>query len=141
MRTFWWIASNCSGVPSPLMATSYSICESFGFERGVSFSFREAPIFQGLFTGMLALGALIALIPGLPLIQLMILVQVVNGVLLPILLVFILRLVNDRTIMGKYVNGRINNFIAWGTTIVLTSLCAVMILSIILPLLGVPFLS
>ena len=123
------------------LATSYSICESFGFERGVSFSFREAPIFQGLFTGMLALGALIALIPGLPLIQLMILVQVVNGVLLPILLVFILRLVNDRTIMGKYVNGRINNFIAWGTTIVLTSLCAVMILSIILPLLGVPFLS
>ena len=123
------------------LATSYSICESFGFERGVSFSFREAPIFQGLFTGMLALGALIALIPGLPLIQLMILVQVVNGVLLPILLVFILRLVNDRTIMGKYVNGSINNFIAWGTTIVLTSLCAVMILSIILPLLGVPFLS
>lgn len=123
------------------LATSYSICESFGFERGVSFSFREAPIFQGLFTGMLALGALIALIPGLPLIQLMILVQVVNGVLLPILLVFILRLVNDRSIMGKYVNGRVNNIIAWGTTIVLTSLCAVMILSIILPLVGVPFLS
>ena len=123
------------------LATSYSICESFGFERGVSFSFREAPIFQGLFTGMLALGALVALIPGLPLIQLMIFVQVVNGVLLPILLVFILRLVNDRSIMGKYVNGRFNNIIAWGTTVVLTGLCAVMIVSIILPLLGIPFLS
>lgn len=123
------------------LATSYSICESFGFERGVSFSFREAPIFQGIFTGMLALGALVALIPGLPLIQLMIFVQVVNGVLLPILLVFILRLVNDRSIMGKYVNGRVNNIIAWGTTVVLTTLCAVMIFSIILPLLGIPFLS
>ena len=123
------------------LATSYSICESFGFERGVSFSFRDAPIFQGLFTGMLALGALIALIPGLPLIQLMVFVQVVNGVLLPILLVFILRLVNDRSIMGKYVNGRLNNIIAWGTTIVLTCLCAVMIASILLPMIGVPFLS
>lgn len=123
------------------LSTSYSICESFGFERGVSFSFREAPIFQGLFTGMLALGALIALIPGLPLIQLMIFVQVVNGVLLPILLVFILRLVNDGSIMGKYVNGRVNNIIAWGTTTILSGLCAVMILSIVLPLLGVPFLS
>lgn len=123
------------------LSTSYSICESFGFERGVSFSFREAPIFQGLFTGMLALGALIALIPGLPLIQLMIIVQVINGVLLPILLVFILRLVNDRSIMGRYVNGRVNNLIAWGTTITLTGLCAVMIVSIILPLLGIPFLS
>ncbi|MGH2484589.1 MAG: NRAMP family divalent metal transporter, partial [Ktedonobacterales bacterium] len=123
------------------LATSYSICESFGFERGVSFSFREAPIFQGLFTGMLALGALIALIPGLPLIQLMVVVQVINGVLLPILLVFILRLVNDRSIMGKYVNGRVNNVIAWGTTVTLTGLCIVMIASILLPLVGVPFLT
>jgi NRAMP (natural resistance-associated macrophage protein)-like metal ion transporter len=123
------------------LATSYSICESFGFERGVSLSFREAPIFQGLFTGMLALGALIALIPGLPLIQLLIVVQVVNGVLLPILLVFILRLVNDRSIMGKYVNGRVNNVIAWGTTVTLTGLCVVMIASILLPLVGVPFLT
>ena len=78
------------------------------------FSFREAPIFQGLFTGMLALGALVALIPGLPLIQLIIVAQIINGMLLPILLVFILRLVNDRRIMGQYTNTLAKNIIAWG---------------------------
>ncbi len=88
------------------LSTAYAICESFGFERGVSHSFREAPIFQGLFTGMLAFGALVALIPGLPLIQLIVVSQIINGALLPIMLFFILRLVNDRRIMGKYVNGR-----------------------------------
>jgi Mn2+/Fe2+ NRAMP family transporter len=123
------------------LATSYSICESFGFERGVSCSFREAPVFQGIFIGMVALGALVALIPGLPLIQLLIIVQVINGVLLPILLVFILRLVNDRGIMGRYVNGPVKNVIAWGTTVLLIALSAVMIASIVLPLLGVPFLQ
>jgi Mn2+/Fe2+ NRAMP family transporter len=123
------------------LATSYAISESFGFERGVSHSFREAPIFNGLFTGMLAFGARVALIPGLPLIQLMILVQVINGVLLPIELVFILRLINDRRVMGKYVNSRTQNVIAWGTTGLLTALSFVMILSIVLPPLGVPFLQ
>ncbi len=123
------------------LSTSYAISESFGFERGVSTSFKEAPVFQGLFTGMLVLGALVALIPGLPLIQLLIIVQVINGVLLPILLVFILLLVNDRRIMGKYVNGPVKNVVAWGTTGLLTVLCTVMILSIILPPLGIPFLQ
>ena len=123
------------------LSTSYSICESFGFESGVSKSFAEAPIFNGLFTGMLAFGALVALIPGLPLIQLLVVVQIINGVLLPILLVFILKLVNDKRIMGKYVNGRWNNIIAWGTTSILSVLCCVMILSIVLPMLGIPFLS
>ena len=123
------------------LATAYSVSESFGFERGVSKSFREAPIFHGLFTGMLAFGALVALIPGLPLIQLLVIVQVINGVLLPILLFYIIRLVNDRRIMGKYVNGPVNNVIAWGTTILLSGLSLVMIASIVLPLVGVPFLS
>jgi NRAMP (natural resistance-associated macrophage protein)-like metal ion transporter len=123
------------------LATSYSICESFGFERGVSRSFREAPVFQGLFTGMLALGALVALIPGLPLFQLLVVVQIINGVLLPILLVFILLLVNDRRIMGRYVNGRVNNIVAWGTTCLLSALCTIMIASIVLPGMGIPFLQ
>jgi NRAMP (natural resistance-associated macrophage protein)-like metal ion transporter len=123
------------------ISTAYAVSESFGFERGVSFSFKEAPIFQGLFTGMLALGALVALIPGLPLIQLLIIVQVINGVLLPILLVFILLLVNDRRIMGHYANGLVNNVVAWGTTILLSVLSTVMIASLILPMVGVPFLQ
>ncbi len=123
------------------LATAYAISESFGFERGVSHSFAEAPVFNGIFTGMLAFGALVALVPGLPLIQLLIVVQVINGVLLPIELVFILRLINDPRIMGKYVNGPVQNVIAWGTTVVLTALSAVLIAATVLPAVGIPFLS
>jgi len=123
------------------LATAYAVCESFGFERGVSRTFKEAPIFQGLFTGMLALGALVALIPGLPLIRLIIVAQVINGVLLPILLFFILSLVNDRRIMGRYVNTLVENVIARGTAFLLTALSIIMIAAIVLPLLGVHFLQ
>lgn len=123
------------------LSTAYSITESFGFERGISRSFAEAPVFNGLFSGMLAFGALVALIPGLPLIQLMVIVQVINGALLPILLVFILRLVNDRRIMGKYVNSTLENVVAWSTTVLLSVLCVIMIASIVLPTVGVPFLQ
>jgi NRAMP (natural resistance-associated macrophage protein)-like metal ion transporter len=123
------------------LATAYAVCETFGFERGVNFSFREAPIFQGLFTGMLALGALVALIPGLPLIQLIIVAQVINGILLPILLVFILRLINDRRIMGQYTNTLAKNIIAWATVVTLIGLTVLMLASVILPLFGVPFLQ
>jgi len=123
------------------LATAYSVCESFGFERGVSFSFKDAPIFQGLFTGMIILGAVVALIPGLPLIPLIVVAQIINGMLLPILLVFILWLVNDRRIMGKYVNSALQNTIAWGITGVLIALSFIMILSIVLPAVGIPFLQ
>jgi Mn2+/Fe2+ NRAMP family transporter len=123
------------------LSTAYAVCESFGFERGVSHSFREAPIFNGLFTGMIVLGALVALIPNLPLIGLIIAVQIINGVLLPILLIFILRLVNDHRVMGKYVNSRGQNVIAWGITIVMSALSALLIASIVLPAVGIPFLQ
>lgn len=123
------------------LSTAYSITESFGFERGVSHSFAEAPIFNGLFTGMLAFGALVALIPNLPLIQLIVISQIINGMLLPILLVFILKLVNDRHIMGKHVNSRTENVVAWSTTILLSILSVVMIASILLPMIGIPFLQ
>jgi Mn2+/Fe2+ NRAMP family transporter len=123
------------------LSTAYAVCESFGFERGVSRSFREAPVFAGLFTGMLALGALVALIPGLPLIQLLIIVQVINGLLLPILLIFILRLVNDPQVMGRHVNSAVQNIVAWGTAIIIIVLSVVMVASIVLPLVGIPFLQ
>jgi NRAMP (natural resistance-associated macrophage protein)-like metal ion transporter len=123
------------------LSTAYVVCESFGFERGVSHSFREAPVFNGLFTGMLALGALVAIIPGLPLIRLIIAAQVINGMLLPILLFFIIKLVNDRRIMGKYVNTRLENVIARGTAILLTGLSILMIATIVLPTFGIPFLQ
>lgn len=123
------------------LATAYAITESFGFERGVSQSFRDAPIFNGLFTGILAIGALVALVPGLPLFGLIVVAQAVNGVLLPILLVFILILVNDERIMGKHVNTRVQNMIAWGSTLLLSMLSVLMIASTILPAIGVPFLA
>jgi len=119
------------------LSTAYAVCESFGFERGVSYSFREAPIFQGLFSGMLAFGALVALIPGLPLIQLIVVAQVINGMLLPILLVFILKLVNNPDIMGRYVNTPLQNAIAYGTAGVLAVLSSLMIVTTILPIFGV----
>jgi NRAMP (natural resistance-associated macrophage protein)-like metal ion transporter len=120
------------------LTTAYAITESFGFERGISHSFREAPVFNGIFTGMIAFGALVALIvPNSFVIQLMVLVQVINGVLLPILLVYILKLVNDRRIMGKFVNSRLENMIAWGTTIVLSLLSAILVATTLLPIFGV----
>ena len=78
------------------LATAFSLTEAFGFEKGVSFSWEDAPIFYGLFTLLLAVGAAVTLIPGIPLIRLLIVVQVINGVLLPVLLVFIVRLASDR---------------------------------------------
>src|SRR3954468_1920731 len=91
------------------LATAYSISEALGFEKGVSRSFREAPIFIGIFTFLIAVGAAIAEIPNLPLIRVLLVTQVINGLLLPIILFAVLRLVNDREIMGAYVNGRLYN--------------------------------
>lgn len=124
------------------LTTAYNVCESFGFEHGVSMSFRQAPIFHSIFIGLLIAGALVSLlIPGNMLVSLIIIAQVINGVLLPILLIFIVRLVNDRNIMGKYVNGRVNNVIAYATVGLLSALSIIMIISVVLPLFGVPFLS
>lgn len=103
------------------LATAYSITEAFGFEKGVSNSFREAPIFLGIFTFLVALGALVAIMPGLPIIRVLLLTQVINGVLLPVILLAILRLVNDRELMGSYVNGRLYNLGAWATALVVSA--------------------
>src|SRR5436309_3667121 len=82
------------------LATAYSISEALGFEKGVSRSFREAPIFLGIFTFLIVVGGLVAMVPGLPLISVLLFTQVINGLLLPVLLVSILRLVNKRELMG-----------------------------------------
>jgi NRAMP (natural resistance-associated macrophage protein)-like metal ion transporter len=103
------------------LATAYSISEAFGFEKGVSNSFRDAPIFLGVFTFLVALGALIAIMPGLPIIRVLLITQVINGVLLPVILFAILRLVNDRELMGRHVNGRLYNLGAWITALVVSA--------------------
>jgi len=102
------------------LATAYSITEAFGFEKGLSNSFREAPIFLGIFTFLVALGALIAMMPGLPIISVLLLTQVINGVLLPVILFAILRLVNDRELMGTYVNRPLYNMGAWATALIVS---------------------
>jgi Mn2+/Fe2+ NRAMP family transporter len=82
-------ASLIAGAVLPL-ATAYSVSEAFGFRNGVSLDFRRAPIFVGLFTLLLGVGALVALVPSVPIIQLLVGVQVLNGILLPVVLVFVL---------------------------------------------------
>ena len=104
------------------LATAYSISEALGFEKGVSRSFREAPIFLGVFTFLVAVGAAIAVIPNLPLIRVLLVTQVINGLLLPVILFAVLRLVNDRELMGTHVNGPLYNIAAWLTAIVVTVL-------------------
>lgn len=98
------------------LTTSYAVCESFGWESGVSRRFREAPVFMGLFTALIAIGALVVLVPGLPLIGLILASQLLNGILLPVILVFMLRLANNPRIMGRYTNPRWLNVVAWGMT-------------------------
>lgn len=115
------------------LATAYSISEALGFEKGVSRSFREAPIFLGVFTFLIAVGAAIAVIPGLPLIRVLLVTQVINGLLLPIILFAILRLVNDRELMGAHVNGPLYNLGAWLTAIIVTALSLLLILTTLFP--------
>jgi len=115
------------------LATAYSISEALGFEKGVSSSFREAPIFVGIFTFLVALGAVVAMMPGLPLIRVLLVTQVINGLLLPVILIAVLRLVNDRELMGQHVNGLIYNLAAWLTTIIVSVLSLLLILTTIFP--------
>jgi NRAMP (natural resistance-associated macrophage protein)-like metal ion transporter len=105
----------------PLTA-SYAVCEAFGFERGIDRSWAEAPVFNGIYTFVIVFGAAFVLIPQAPLIVIMVLSQAVNGVLLPFLLIFMMIIVNDRRIMGRYVNGRVYNVLGWTTVVVVIGL-------------------
>lgn len=121
------------------LATAYPISEALGLERGVSRSFRDAPAFMGVFTGLIVLGALITLIPGLPLVPLLILVQVVNGLLLPVVLVSIVRLSGDRDLVGVYANGRIYGAVGWITVFVVSALSLAMVGIVLLGTIGITF--
>jgi len=115
------------------LATAYSISEALGFEKGVSRSFREAPIFLGTFTFLIAVGAAIAIVPNLPLIRVLLVTQVINGLLLPIVLFAVLKLVNDREVMGRHVNGPLYNIAAWLTAILVTIVSLLFILISLFP--------
>jgi NRAMP (natural resistance-associated macrophage protein)-like metal ion transporter len=115
------------------LATAYSICEALGFEAGVNKSWSEAPQFNTLYTSMIVIGAGVILIPGVPLFPVLFLSQVLNGLLLPFVLFFVVLLVNRADLMGTYVNGRIWNWIAWGTVGVMVLLTLVLVVATIWP--------
>jgi NRAMP (natural resistance-associated macrophage protein)-like metal ion transporter len=111
------------------VTAAYVIAETFGFEKGISHRPREAPVFVGVITALIAIGTLVAIIPGVPVIKLLVGVQVVNGVLLPITLFFVWRLASDRELMGTYANGRTFNVLA-GATVVATSTLSLLLLGV-----------
>ncbi len=111
------------------LSTTYAICEAFGWERGLDRSIHEAPIFYGLYIAMLILSVVVVLIPGMPLFALMWLSQSLNAILLPVLLVLTLRLVNNRRVMGNYVNKKWQNVLGWALTIAISGVTVVLLAS------------
>ncbi len=111
------------------LATAYVVCEAFGFESGLDSSFREAPAFNGIITFYIFVPALVATIPSLPLVKVIMVAQMMNGVLLPVILVFTLLMINKPRVMGEHVNGPVRNAIAWTFTALLIALSAVLVVS------------
>lgn len=127
-----FIASIFSATILPL-ATAFFVCEAFGFEAGIDKKWDEAKEFYVLYTGILVISAGIILIPKAPLIPISLWSQVINGILLPVVLVSMMILINKKKIMGTYVNGRVTNIIGWGAVIILVALSAALL---ILPLIN-----
>ncbi len=109
------------------ISTAYAVCEGLGFESGLDKKFHEAPFFYWLYTGLIVTGAGVILWPNLPLVKITILSQVVNGAVLPFVLVAMLLLINKRELMGRHVNSRFFNIIAWATTIIMIVLTMMML--------------
>jgi Mn2+/Fe2+ NRAMP family transporter len=109
------------------LSTAYTVCEGMGLESGVDKSFREAPFFYWLYTMLIALGAGLVLIPNFPLVKFVVLSQVLNGVLLPIVMIFMLRLINKHELMGDYTNPTWFNWIAWGTAAIVIGLSLILL--------------
>ncbi len=111
------------------LSTAYYVCESLGFEAGVSKSFREAPIFHGLYLGLIILAVIIIMLPNVPLLNILYLSQVANGILLPFVLILMLLIINDKKIMGEHTNSRILNYISWATVILVMSLSIALLIT------------
>jgi NRAMP (natural resistance-associated macrophage protein)-like metal ion transporter len=114
------------------LSTAYYVCEGFGWETGIDNRFRDAPQFFTLYTALIALGSVVILIPSFPLLAVMYLSQVLNGILLPFVLIFILLLVNRTDLMGRYVNSRAYNIIAWSASAIMILLTLAMVGSLLI---------
>jgi Mn2+/Fe2+ NRAMP family transporter len=115
------------------LSTAYAICEAFGWESAINRRFQDAPAFFGIYTGMIILGAGVILLPIKSLVQAMMASQTLNGLLLPIILVIMLRLVNDRALMGRYANGRLLNIVSWTIVGALILLTVILVLVTLFP--------
>jgi len=115
------------------LSTAYVVCEAFGWESGLGRRWREAPTFFGTYTALIVLGAGVILLPIPSLVQAMMLSQTLNGILLPLILVVMLRLVNDRRLMGRFVNGRFLNTLSRASVGVIILLTVILVLSTFLP--------
>ena len=115
------------------LSTAYVVCEAFGWESGLNNGWKEAPIFFGIYTALIVLGAAIIMLPIKSLVDTMLASQTLNGVLLPVILVVMLRLINDKSIMGKFANGRIMNLLSWITVVILIGLTVILVLTSVFP--------
>ncbi|MEW6567838.1 MAG: Nramp family divalent metal transporter [Chloroflexota bacterium] len=111
------------------LSTAYVVCEAFGWEKGISRGWREAPVFFATYTALIVLGAGIVLLPLRSLVQAMMASQTLNGLLLPLVLVVMLQLINDRRLMGRFVNGRLMNGLTWVLVAVLITLTLVLLVT------------
>jgi Mn2+/Fe2+ NRAMP family transporter len=109
------------------LSTAYTVCEGLGLESGVGRKFSEAPAFYWLYTALIAAGAAVILIPRIPLVKITVFSQVVNGAVLPFVLIFMLLLINKKELMGKYVNKPTFNIIAWATTVIMIGLTVLLV--------------
>jgi Mn2+/Fe2+ NRAMP family transporter len=115
------------------LSTAYAVSEAFGWESGMDKGFDDAPQFLAIYTGFILIGAGVIMLPGVPLMSIMLISQTVNGILLPVILVFMLKIINDREIMGDYVNGPIFNVVAWATAVLLIVLTALLLITTVFP--------
>lgn len=115
------------------LSTAYVVCEAFGWESGVSHQFKEAPMFFGIHTALIVLGAAVILLPIKSLVQTMLASQTLNGVVLPIILIVMLRLVNDKKLMGKFANPKLYNVLAWAIVAALIALTVILVVTTLFP--------
>ncbi len=111
------------------LATAYYVCEGMGWESGIDKNFKTAPQFMWLYTGIIFVGALVILFPNAPLVPIMLISQVVNGVMLPFVLIFMLLLINDKSLMGEYTNSKTFDIIAWATVIIMIVLTLILVVT------------
>jgi Mn2+/Fe2+ NRAMP family transporter len=111
------------------LATAYGLSEAFGWESGINKTFKEAPQFLGFYTAFIAIGAGVILTPTMPLIKIMFLSQTINGILLPIVLIIMLKLVNNKELMGEYVNSKRMNIITWTTVSIMIVLTLALVVT------------